>query len=178
VAAEAERMTDIRTDIRPGTYTIDTTRSAVRFTATHVFGLKPVDGTMTIRSGTVMVAGEPRRSTVSVEIDAASFTTDDKRRNADVRGKRFLDADRFPVIGFRSTRLTRSADGWQIAGVLSVRGGSTEVTLDVTETALTADGYRFTATTTVDRVAAGVAAGRAIIGRFLTVSLTVVVTAG
>ena len=171
-------MTDMRTDIRPGTYTIDTTRSAVRFTATHVFGLKPVDGTMTIRSGTVMVADEPARSTVSAEIDAASWTSDDDRRNADVRGKRFLDAERFPVIGFRSTRLARSADGWQIVGVLSVRGGSTEVTLDLAETAMTADGYRFTATTTVDRMAAGVSAGRAIIGRFLTVSLSVVVTAG
>jgi polyisoprenoid-binding protein YceI len=171
-------MTDMRTDIRPGTYTIDTTRSAVRFTATHVFGLKPVDGTMTIRSGTVMVADEPARSTVSAEIDAASWTSDDERRNADIRGKRFLDAERFPVIGFRSTRLARTAGGWEIVGVLSVRGGSTEVTLDLTETAMTADGYRLTATTTVDRVAAGVSAGRAIIGRFLTVSLAVVVTAG
>ena len=43
---------------------------------------------------------------------------------------------------------------------------------------MTADGYCFTATTTVDRVTAGVSAGRAIIGRFLTVSLSVVVTAG
>jgi polyisoprenoid-binding protein YceI len=171
-------MTDMRTDIRPGTYTIDTTRSAVRFTATHVFGLKPVDGRMTIRSGTVMVADEPARSTVSAEVDAASWTSDDERRNADIRGKRFLDAERFPVIGFRSTRLARTAVGWQIVGVLSVRGGSTEVTLDLTETAMTANGYRFTATTTVDRVAAGVSAGRAIIGRFLTVSLAVVVTAG
>jgi polyisoprenoid-binding protein YceI len=169
-------MTDIRTDIRPGTYTIDTTRSTVRFTATHVFGLKPVDGTMTIRSGTVMVATEPRRSTVSAEIDAASWTTDDDRRNSDVRGRKFLDAANHPVIGFRSTRLVGTAEGWQIVGVLSIRGGSTEVTLDLTSMEPTADGYRFSATTTVDRVAAGVTAGRAIVGRMVTVSLTVFVT--
>ena len=114
---------------------------------------------MTIRSGTVMVAAEPRRSTVSAEIDAASWTTDDARRDRDVRGRRFLDAANHPVIGFRSTRLVGAAEGWQIVGVLSVRGGSTEVTLDLTSMEPTADGYRFTATATVDRVAAGVDRG-------------------
>jgi polyisoprenoid-binding protein YceI len=163
-------MTHTLIDIRPGTYTIDTVRSGVRFTATHVFGLKPVDGTMAIRSGTVVVAAEPRRSTVSAEIDAASWTTDDARRNADVRGKRFLNAAAHPVIGFRSTRVVHGADGWQVIGELSVRGGSCEVALQLTE----AGPDRFTATTRVDRVAAGVGAGRAIVGRYLDVTVTVV----
>src|SRR4051812_47177921 len=113
-------MTDneqlIRTGVRPGTYSIDAAHSTVEFTATHVFGLKPVHGTMAVRHGTVTVATEPRRSTVSAELDATAFTTDDARRNRDVQGKRFLDVARFPVISFRSTRLARTADGgWQVA---------------------------------------------------------------
>jgi polyisoprenoid-binding protein YceI len=173
-------MTDnlrTETDIRPGTYRVDPTRSAVRFTATHVFGLKPVDGTMAITSGTVAVADALRRSTVSAEMDARSWATDDQRRDKDVKGKRFLDVDAHPMIGFRSTRVTGGSAGWQIAGVLSVRGGSTEVMLDLTEIVSTVDGYRFTATATVDRVAAGVPGGRAIIGRLLKVTLTLCVTA-
>jgi polyisoprenoid-binding protein YceI len=164
------------TDIRPGSYLIDTARSSAEFTATHIFGLKPVDGTMPIRSGTVVVADEPRRSTVSAELDAAGFATDDPRRDKDVRGKRFLDAAAFPAIGFRSTRVVSAADGWQIVGVLSVRGGSTEVTLLVTEVVPTVDGYRFTATTTVDRAAAGLRTP--LVGRLIQVRLTVAVTAG
>lgn len=171
-------MTTTRTDVRPGTYTIDRTRSAVRFTGVHVFGLRPVDGTMTVRSGTVVVAREPHRSTVSAELDAASWTTDDERRDRDVRGRRFLDVADHPVIGFRSTRVAGSGDTWQVVGELSVRGGSTEVTLDLTGVAATADGYRFSASTTVDRVAAGVTSGRLIVGRLVRVSLDVVVTAG
>ena len=163
------------TDIRPGTYRVDPTRSTVRFTATHVFGLKPVDGTMIIRSGTVSVADEPRRSSASATIDATSFATDNPKRDRDIKSKRFLDAGNHPVIGFRSTRVT-GGDHWQIAGVLSVRGGSADVTLDLVEIAPTVDGYRFTATTTVDRVAAGVGAGRAIIGRTLKATLTLCVT--
>ena len=158
-------------DIRTGTYRIDPVRSACRFTATHVFGLKPVTGTMALRSGTVTVAAEPRRSTVSAEIDAASWVTDDARRDKDVRGKRFLDVQRHPAIGFRSTLVVQGADGWQVTGELSVRGGSCEVTL--TLTGIGPD--RFTATGRVDRVAAGVGGGRAIIGRHVDVCLTVVV---
>ncbi len=169
-------MTNTMTDIRPGTYTIDPARSGVRFTATHVFGIKPVGGTMRVRGGTLMVAGEPRRSTVSAEIDAASWQTDDAKRDKDVRGKRFLHVERFPAIGFRSTAVIRSGEGWQIAGVLSVRGGSTDVVLDLTEMEPTTTGYRFTATARVDRVAAGISTGRAIIGRHVDVTLTVYVT--
>jgi polyisoprenoid-binding protein YceI len=160
--------------VRPGTYLIDTARSQVTFTATHVFGLKPVAGTMTIRSGAVTVAADPGRSTVAAEIDAASFSTDDPKRDKDVRGKRFLDTARYPVIGFRGTRLTPAGDGWRLTGVLSVRGGSTEVTLDLAQSG--AD--TFTATTVVDRVAAGVGGGRAIIARPIRVRLTVAITAG
>jgi polyisoprenoid-binding protein YceI len=165
-------MTNTLTEIRPGTYIIDPARSELRFTATHVFGLMPVSGTMAVRSGTVTVAAEPRRSTVSAEVDAASWATDDARRDKDVRGKRFLDVQRHPAIGFRSTRVVHGADGWQVVGELSVRGGSCEITLTLTD--IGPD--RFTATGRVDRVAAGVGAGRAIIGRHVDVTLTVVVT--
>jgi polyisoprenoid-binding protein YceI len=165
------------TDIRPGTYQVDAARSTVRFTATHVFGLKPVNGTMAVRSGTVVVAGEPRRSTASAELDAGSFTTDHERRDRDVRGKQFLNAAHHPTIGFRSTRVVHGAGGWQIIGVLSVRGGSAEVTLNLTGIVPTVDGYRLTATATVDRVAAGVRVGRPVIGRYLDITINVCTTA-
>ena len=51
------------------------------------------------------------------------------------------------------------------------------MTLTVTGIEPVGDGYRFTATTRIDRVAAGVTAGRAIIGRFVDVDLTVEVGA-
>jgi polyisoprenoid-binding protein YceI len=172
-------MTDdlsTQTDIRPGTYRIDPARSEARFTATHAFGLKPVHGTVAVTAGTVTVAAEPRRSTVSAEIDATTWTTEDPRRDRDIKGKRFLNVADHPTIGFRSTRVTGGA-GWQITGILSVRGGSTEVTLDLTGTTPTVDGYRLTATTTVDRFAAGVTAGRGLIGRTVQIALALCVTA-
>lgn len=162
--------------ITPGTYRIDSGRSTVRFTATHAFGLKPVDGTFTVRSGTVVVAADPDRSTVSAELDAGSFTTDDPRRDRDIRGRRFLAAEAFPTIGFRSTGIVRTSLGARIDGVLGVRGGSARMGLTVEQVTPTVDGYRFRATATVDRVAAGVKAGRGIIGRRLAVVVECCVT--
>ncbi len=165
-------------DLRPGTYVIDPARSSVRLNTTHTFGLKPVEATVAIRSGTVMVGARPEQSTVSADLDAASFTTDDPRRDKDVRGKRFLAAAAHPAIGFRSTGLTRTADGWQLAGILSIRGGSAPVALSIVDGGPTVDGYRFRATTTVDRVAAGVSGGRALIGRHVRVTVECCVTSG
>ena len=163
--------TDLHTTLRPGTYTIDPVRSTCRLTATHVFGLKPVVAAVALRGGTVTVTAELQDATASALLDAASFHSDDPRRDKDVTGKRLLDAARHPVIGFRSTRCYRDADGWRLAGVLRARGRDSEVdlVLDVAET--TADGCHFVATGMIDRVAAGVTAGRAIIARQVRVTL-------
>jgi polyisoprenoid-binding protein YceI len=170
-------MTNTMIEILPGTYTIDPARSGASFAAYHTIGKKPVRGEMPIRSGTVTVAAEPRRSTVSAELDAAGWRTDNPRRDKDVRGKRFLDTEKYPVIGFRSTRVVGDGGSWRVVGVLSVRGGSAEVELAITRFEPTVDGCRITATTRVDRVAAGVPSGRALIARHVDVELTVTLVA-
>ncbi|GAA0511044.1 hypothetical protein Ade02nite_45500 [Paractinoplanes deccanensis] len=161
----------MHTRLVPGTYTIDPARSACRLTATHVFGLKPVAATMDLRGGTITVATDPEASTASATLEAGSFRSDDPRRNRDITGKRFLDTENHPVIGFRSTGLLRGADGWRLTGVLRVRGHDSEVTLDLEVAEPAAGGVHFVATGTVDRVAAGVATGRAIIARPVRITL-------
>jgi polyisoprenoid-binding protein YceI len=165
--------TNLSTDIRPGTYTIDLARSTCRVRATHAFGLKPVVATMAIRAGTITIGADPIRSTASAELDAGTFHSDDPRRNKDIRGKRFLDADRYPVIAFRSTGCRRSADGWQLLGVLRVRGHDSEVRLALSDLEPVAGGYRCVARCTLDRVTAGVKAGRGIIARTIHIELDI-----
>ncbi|MFF5079041.1 YceI family protein [Actinoplanes sp. NPDC000266] len=163
--------TDVHTELVPGTYTIDPARSACRLTATHVFGLKPVAATMALRGGTVTVAADPAASTASAVLEAKTFKSDDVRRNRDITGKKFLDAERHPVIGFRSTRVHRDGTGWKLTGVLRVRGHDSEVTLTLETAEPVAGGCRFVATGVVDRVEAGVRTGRAIIARPVRITL-------
>jgi polyisoprenoid-binding protein YceI len=157
--------TNLSTDLRPGTYTIDQTQSTCTLHAAHAFGLKPVTATMAIRAGTVTIGADPARSSASAQLDAATFRSDDPKRDRDIRGKRFLAADSHPVIAFRSTGCARAAAGWQVTGVLSVRGTDSEVTLTLGTVEPATTGYRCTASGTLDRVAAGIKAGRGIIAR-------------
>ena len=169
--------TNLNTQIRPGTYMIDSARSTCRLIATHVFGLKPVDAVMTVQQGTITVCDDPARSTASAEIAAGSFHSDDAKRNRDISGKRFLDAERFPVIAFRSTSCEFDGSDGRLTGVLNVRGQDSPVTLEISMAEPTADGCHFTATCTVDRVAAGVRTGRAIVGRTVHITLDLYATA-
>jgi polyisoprenoid-binding protein YceI len=157
--------TNVHTSIQPGTFTIDPSRSACRLVATHVFGLKPVAATVDLRGGTVTVATDLAASTASAILEAGSFTTDKPQRDKDVTGKRFLDAERHPVIAFRSTGCRWSAEGWLLDGVLRVRDRDCDVTLTISEAERTAEGCHFVASAIIDRVAAGVGTGRAIIAR-------------
>jgi polyisoprenoid-binding protein YceI len=163
--------TNVQTTLRPGTYTIDTARSTCRLTATHMFGLKPVQATMELRGGTVTVAGDLAASSASAVLDASTFHSDDPRRNKDIVGKKFLDAAQHPEIAFRSTGCRRTVAGWLLDGVLRVRGHDSDVTLTLDRAEPVDGGCHFVASAVVDRVAAGVATGRGIIARPVRIDL-------
>ena len=55
-----------------------------------------------IRAGTIDVAEPLADSSVYVQIDPASFRTGNGQRDSNVRSEGLLDADRYPVITFRS----------------------------------------------------------------------------
>ena len=161
------------TAVAAGTYTIDTARSTIRFTATHAFGLGPVTGTFTVRDGTITLAADPAGCAVTARVDAASFTTDKPRRDADVRSKRFLDAERHPDLGFVAGRPTRDGDRWLLPGTLTVRGTTAPVTLELSSGTADAGGCRFRAQARIDRHAYRVGP-RGIIGRYVDVEFDIV----
>jgi polyisoprenoid-binding protein YceI len=71
------------------------------------------------------------RSQVAITIEAASIDTGNAERDANVRSPRFLDAERFPTMTFRSGRVERvGADSYRIVGDLTIRGVTKEITLD------------------------------------------------
>jgi polyisoprenoid-binding protein YceI len=160
--------------IAPGRYRIDPTRTTIRFRTAHLFGLGPVEGTFTLVEGTITLADEPTRAAVLATVDAASFRTDKARRDADVRSRKFLDADRHPTITFAGRSLARAGDGgWRLRGDLTVRGTVCSVELSIVDHAVTPSGHRFTATARVDRYACGVTTARGVVGRYLYLTMDV-----
>ena len=120
------------------------------------------------------------RSSVVANIKARSIDTGNKRRDAHVRSAQFLDADNFPEIEFRSTRVARGKDrdSIDLEGELIVRGRTKTITLAVNEMdrSRSPRGEEFvyySATTELDRFDLGINYGRGIIGRKVKVTINV-----
>jgi polyisoprenoid-binding protein YceI len=163
--------------IAPGTYRIDTRRSALRFRIRGMFGLAEVTGTFAVRDGTVTVADPAETSEVVATVDATGVDTANARRDKDLRSKRFLHVSEYPTMLFRSTGLTMdpAAEGeWSLAGELTVRDRTTPVTLSVRRPLPVVGGFRCRATTTVDRYACGVTTARGFIKQYVQLDLDVI----
>jgi polyisoprenoid-binding protein YceI len=159
--------------IAPDTYRIDPARSAVHCATKGMFGLATVRGTFTITSGTIMVAEDRECSRVEATVDAASFHSGNKRRDADIASKRFLNAAAHPEITFSSTSVQREqSGGWSLTGVLTVCDVSRDVTLPVA-VSLAPGGIRFDTRTTIDRYAFGVTSSKGMVSRYSDLALRI-----
>jgi polyisoprenoid-binding protein YceI len=116
------------------TWQIDPTHSAVEFAVKHMM-FTTVRGRFKDVKGTIEVDEQnPDRSTVNVEIAAASIDTGVADRDAHLRSADFLDVENHPTITFRSKRvegaMKKEGDAFKVVGDLTIRGKAIEVTLD------------------------------------------------
>jgi len=115
----------------PGTWTIDPHHSSIQATALHL-GMSRIHGRLRSFSGHVQVADPLENSSVEVVIDPKAVDSDDPDRDAHLRSPDFLDVDAYPDITFKSDGLTRlSGRNWRVDGVLTLKGVSAPVALDV-----------------------------------------------
>lgn len=115
----------------PAVIGIDTGKS--RVTAVFKQMNVPVEGRFTKASGSVAFdAAKPDTATASIQIDTASFDLGMDDYNAEVRKKEWFDSKAFPQATFVSTSFKPlSADRYQAAGKLTIKGKSLEVSLPV-----------------------------------------------
>jgi polyisoprenoid-binding protein YceI len=114
------------------TYKIDPVHSVVGFTVTHMV-ISHVTGNFTDFDGTIVYdEKDPAKCSVDVHIKTASVTTRNDHRDADLRSDHFFNADKFPEITFKSTRIEKTADGYIAHGPLSIRGTAKEVAIPFT----------------------------------------------
>jgi polyisoprenoid-binding protein YceI len=140
--------------VAPGTYRLAPDRCTVRFRTAHAFGLGPVHGTFAVCEGVIVVGDQSR---VTVSLDPASFTTDNPRRDKQIRSKAFLDVQRYPSMSFASTTVS----GRVVSGTLTVHGTAAPVTLTIAVVSPGPGVLRCQAATRIDRYAFGVTTGRA-----------------
>jgi polyisoprenoid-binding protein YceI len=100
----------------------------------------------------------PENSWVEAEADVASLNTRDEKRDAHLRGADFFDAEKYPVITFKSKQVKSKGDNeYKIVGDLTIRDTTKEVVFDAEYAGQVAKdpfGMRragLTATTTINR---------------------------
>jgi polyisoprenoid-binding protein YceI len=112
---------------------IDPAHSTVEFAVKHMM-VTTVKGQFTGISGTITLdEADLARSSVAVEIDAASVTTRDPQRDGHLRSADFFDVANYPKLTFTSTRVEPlGPDRLRVTGDLTIRGVTRPVVLDVT----------------------------------------------
>ncbi|HEY2819128.1 MAG TPA: YceI family protein [Casimicrobiaceae bacterium] len=113
-------------------YRIDREVTQVEYVA-RALGIVEARGRFTDVRGMIILDPEVAQGDIDFEIDARSVDSGWSLRDAFVRGEPMLDAVRHPLIRFRSTQLA-FRDGRLVAieGMLTLRGVTQHVTLDVT----------------------------------------------
>jgi polyisoprenoid-binding protein YceI len=121
------------TEVRPvglSTWQIDPKHSTAEFAVRHVM-VATVKGHISGIDGTIRLdEGDPTRSSVEATLDPSTIDTREPQRDAHLRSSDFLDAERFPTITFRSTRIEPAGDRFQVVGDLTLHGVTREVALD------------------------------------------------
>src|SRR5712692_6599362 len=114
------------------TWTIDPAHSPVEFAVRHLM-ITTVRGRFTDVKGTLVADdADPTRAEVEVTINVNSIDTREPQRDAHLRSADFFDAETYPALTFKSTRVTDvRGDQFKLVGDLTIHGVTREVTLDV-----------------------------------------------
>lgn len=163
--------------VRPGDWAADPAACTLAF-AVRNFAVRTVTGQIPLISAVVHV--DPRGEPVSLraELDARGIRTGNARRDNDLRGRRFLATDRWPVITFEAGYIQPAQTGWTVSGTLTVKDARCPVQLVVAPFTTPTEGQAaqvdLRATGRLDRRSAGLTAGPAfLIGHLISLSLTV-----
>jgi polyisoprenoid-binding protein YceI len=111
---------------------IDSAHSHINFSIRHMM-ISNVNGRFENFTGIVEFnEKESARSSVEVQIEAASINTREPKRDGHLKSPDFLNTEKFPFLTFKSKRVEKVDDHHgRIYGDLTIRDISNEVVLDV-----------------------------------------------
>ena len=164
---------------KPVAYQIDPTHTATVFTWNH-FGFSTPSANFSDIQGTINVDNaKPANSSVHVTIPLTSLNTNVKALDEHLLKADFFDAEKYPNITFKSTKVQALAQNkYKITGDLTIKNVTKPVVLDAVlnkqavHPMSKAQTIGFNATTSFDRSAFGVGAYVPNVGDKITVNIT------
>ena len=132
-AAPASAQSLAPNQIQPGTYTIDSKETLVRYGVIHM-GFTEFWGTFPDATGTLTI--DPRNvsgAKLDVTLPVVGLETTNRELNGELFSDTFFFAEKFPKMHFVSTSVTRTGPTTaNVTGDLTIRGITKSMTLDVT----------------------------------------------
>ncbi len=123
-------------------FKIDEAHSSLRFSARHLLVATVRGHFQRWTAELELDETDMTKSSVAVTIEAASLETGNPQRDAHLRSADFFDAEKFPLLSFRSRRIERAAnDTYRLIGDLTIRGVTREVTLETQHGGFIKDPY-------------------------------------
>lgn len=112
-------------------YQIDPSHSTAGFTVKHMMIAKVHGGFEKMRGTFSYDENDISKSSVEVEIEAASINTREPQRDAHLRSADFFDVEKYPTLLFRSTRFEKVGDEMYVIGDLTIHGVTQPVRLEM-----------------------------------------------
>jgi polyisoprenoid-binding protein YceI len=114
------------------TWNVDPVHSTAEFRVRHMM-ISNVRGQFTGVSGKLSLdPGDIAKSQVEASIDVTTIDTRDPQRDTHLKSPDFFDAEKFPAMSFRSSRVVRKGDGAiSVSGPLTIHGTTKEVEFEV-----------------------------------------------
>jgi polyisoprenoid-binding protein YceI len=164
-----------KTGLAAGTWTVDTARSRAEFTARGLG--HTVRGRIPLIEGTVEVDPDGNPARFTARLDPARIESGNRRRDRDLRGKRFLNVGAHPVMEVAADRVERTAGGWRADATVRVAGGRAVLRIDATlADPATSTRVRVTGTARLDLRTVGISVPGFMVRRWVDLSIAAELT--
>ena len=112
---------------------VDNVHSGVKFTVEHMM-ISEVEGSFKTYNGTINAPGKDfNDAQIEFTVDVNSINTDNEMRDKHLKSDDFFNAEKFPVMTFKSTSFKKvSENKYQLTGMLTIRDVTKKVIFDVT----------------------------------------------
>jgi polyisoprenoid-binding protein YceI len=114
------------------TWQVDPTHSHAEFAVRHLM-ISTVKGRFAEVTGTLIGDdSDPESASIVLTIPVAGIDTRETQRDAHLRSADFFEAEKYPAIRFRSTRISNAGNGaFTVTGDLTIRDVTKPITLTV-----------------------------------------------
>ncbi len=113
------------------TWNIDPAHSAAEFKVKHMM-ISNVKGSFSGLSGMLTEhLSDSTLSSIEASVPVATITTGDAKRDAHLKSADFFDAEKYPALNFKSTKVVHKGDAYEVTGDLTIHGVTKPVTFAI-----------------------------------------------